>query len=148
MLLPLDPPPDCEVAEGGLGLIVPAGSPEPPPAPPIMTPEVVGTRDEEVEDCGLEVDVTGDEVDDLVREVLKEEWLRLLILLIDVANVLGRLVADECVDIEVGLMAVLDVLESRVLLPVEVAPDIDGETIDRRQQLPLKFYIDKTHLMN
>ena len=76
MLLPLDPPPDCEVPEGGLGLIVPAGSPEPPsppPAPPSITPEVVGTRDEEVEGCSVEVDVMGDEVDDLIRDVLKEE---------------------------------------------------------------------------
>lgn len=55
----------------------------------------------------------------------------------DVANVLGRLLADGRVNVEVGLMAVLDVLESRVLLPVEVAPDIDGETIDR-SQLPRK----------
>lgn len=69
-------PPDCEVSDGGLGLIVPAGSPEPPsppPAPPIITPEVVGTRDEEVKDCGVEVDVVEDEVDDLIREVLKED---------------------------------------------------------------------------
>ena len=66
----------------------------------------------------------------------------------DVANVLGRLVADECVNVEVGLTAVLDVLESRVLLSVEVTPDIDGETIGRSQQLPLKFYVDETHRMN
>lgn len=74
MLLPPDPPPDCEVSEGGLGLIVPAGSPEPPsPPPPIRTPEVVETRDEEVEDSSFEVNVMEDEADDLVREVLKEE---------------------------------------------------------------------------
>ena len=117
MLLPPDPPPDCAVSEGGLGLIVPAGSPEPPsppPTPPVITPEVVGKRDEEVNDCSLEVDVMADEIDDLVREVLKEVWLRLRILIIDVVNVLGRLVADECVNIEVGLTAALDVVGSRV----------------------------------
>lgn len=74
VLFPPDPPPDCGVSDGGLALIVPAGSPE-PPTPPIITPEVVGTRDEEDEDCSLDVDVMEDEVGDLVREVLKEVWL-------------------------------------------------------------------------
>lgn len=118
MLLPPDPPPDCGVSEGGLALIVPAGSPEPapasPPPPPVITPasvEVVGIRDEEVKDCNLEDDVMDDDADDFVREVLKEVWLLLLILLKDVADVVGRLVADKCVVVEVDFVAVLDLLE-------------------------------------
>lgn len=143
MLPPPDPPPDCGVPDGGLALLVPAGSPESPP-PPIIPPsvEAVGIRDEEVKDCSVEVAVTDDEAADLVREMVKEVWLLFLVLLKDVANVVGSLVADECVDFEVGFVAVLEVLERRVLLPVEVVPDFDDGTNDQIQYPP-GFEIDK-----
>lgn len=65
-----DPPPDCEVPDGGLVLLVSIGSPEPPPMI-LPSEEVVGMFDEEVKDDCEDTEVLNDEAADFVREIVE-----------------------------------------------------------------------------